>query len=96
MAAANDKELEWIKMIDDMERLPQQETTKEKFIRKFSENPLVPIGCLTTAAVLSFGLYSFKKGERQMSQYMMRARIGAQGLTVVALIVGVLYNIKKE
>lgn len=47
------------------------------------------IGCLATAGALSFGLYSFKQGERQMSQYMMRARILAQGFTVVALIVGV-------
>lgn len=50
---------------------------------------LFVIGCLATAGALSFGLYSFKQGERQMSQYMMRARIFAQGFTVVALILGV-------
>lgn len=47
------------------------------------------LGCLATAGALSFGLYSFKQGERKMSQYMMRARIFAQGFTVVALILGV-------
>lgn len=47
-------------------------------------------GCLATAGALSFGLYSFRRGERRMSQMMMRARIVAQGFTVAALIIGVM------
>jgi hypothetical protein len=42
-----------------------------------------------TAGALSFGLYSFRRGEEKMSQMMMRARILAQGFTVAALICGV-------
>lgn len=42
-----------------------------------------------TFGALSYGLWSFRKGERQMSQYMMRARVLAQGFTIVALIVGI-------
>ena len=44
---------------------------------------------MATAGALTFGLYSFKQGERKMSQMMMRVRILAQGLTVGALVVGV-------
>lgn len=53
-------------------------------------------GCLLTAGVLSYGLWSFRKGNREMSQYMMRARIAAQGFTVAALIVGVVMSMKKS
>jgi hypothetical protein len=45
---------------------------------------------LMTAGALSFGLYSFRRGEEKMSQMMMRARIVAQGFTVAALICGVI------
>lgn len=46
-------------------------------------------GCLATACALSYGLYSFRKGDKKMSQMMMRTRIAAQGFTVVALVIGV-------
>jgi hypothetical protein len=49
-----------------------------------------------TAGALSFGLYSFQKGERRMSQMMMRVRIFAQGFTVAALVVGVVYSLGKD
>lgn len=90
----SEAELEWIQMVSDMDSLPKAETTKEKFIRKFYSNPFVPVGCLLTAGALTVGLYNFRTGNRQMSQYMMRARIAAQGFTVVALIVGVLAAVK--
>ncbi|XP_075398108.1 HIG1 domain family member 2A, mitochondrial [Tenrec ecaudatus] len=61
---------------------------KEKFLRKTRENPLVPIGCLGTAAALSYGLYCFHRGQSQRSQLMMRTRIIAQGFTVAAILVG--------
>jgi Hypoxia induced protein conserved region len=95
---AEQPELEWIQMKKefDSERF-EPESGKDKLIRKFKENPFVPIGCLATAAALSVGLYSFKKGERRMSQMMMRTRIVAQGFTVVALVVGVLgFTINKD
>lgn len=103
-------ELEWIQMRRDFDADRQGiETTREKFLRKFKSNPLVPVGkcdaaivcnlshqkiiyylgCLATAGALSFGLYSFRHGNEKMSQTMMRARILAQGFTVVALIIGV-------
>lgn len=51
------------------------------------------LGCLATAGALGFGLYSFRKGERRMSQLMMRTRIVAQGFTVAALIIGVMLTV---
>ncbi|KAM5299226.1 HIG1 domain family member 2A, mitochondrial [Ctenodactylus gundi] len=61
---------------------------KEKFLRKTRENPMVPIGCLGTAAALTYGLYCFHRGQSHRSQLMMRTRIAAQGFTVVAILVG--------
>lgn len=43
-------------------------------------------GALGTAAVLMGGLVAFKKGNKQLSQTMMRARIIAQGATVAIML----------
>lgn len=43
-------------------------------------------GALGTAAVLAGGLVAFKKGNKQLSQTMMRARIIAQGATVAVML----------
>ncbi|XP_058827499.1 HIG1 domain family member 2A, mitochondrial [Topomyia yanbarensis] len=87
-AAQQQAELEWIQMRADYADI-HAETTREKMARKLHENPLVPVGCGATLLALGFGLWNFRQGKTQMSQYMMRARILAQGFTVVALIVGV-------
>lgn len=49
------------------------------------KNPLVPIGAVTTAAVLMGGLFAFKRGSQAWSQRLMRARVLAQGATLVVL-----------
>ncbi|NXR75166.1 HIG2A protein, partial [Pycnonotus jocosus] len=60
----------------------------EKFLRKTRENPLVPLGCLCTVGVLAYGVICFKKGYTRRSQLMMRARVLAQGITIVSLVGG--------
>ncbi|KAJ0527115.1 putative hypoxia induced protein [Helianthus annuus] len=45
------------------------------------------VGALITAGVLTAGLISFKTGNSQLGQTLMRARVVAQGGTV-ALMVG--------
>ncbi|XP_072204317.1 HIG1 domain family member 2A, mitochondrial [Excalfactoria chinensis] len=60
----------------------------DKFLRKTRENPLVPLGCLCTLGVLTYGLISFKRGNTRHSQLMMRARVAAQGFTLAALLGG--------
>ncbi|XP_003900610.1 HIG1 domain family member 2A, mitochondrial [Papio anubis] len=72
------------------------ETFKEKFLRKTRENPVVPIGCLATAAALTYGLYSFYRGDSRRSQLMMRTRIAAQGFTVTALLLGLAITAMKS
>ncbi|XP_071314076.1 HIG1 domain family member 2A, mitochondrial [Trachinotus anak] len=67
----------------------QDETFKEKLMRKTKQNPFVPIGCLATAGALMYGLRAFQQGKTHQSQLLMRGRIAAQGFTIVALLVGV-------
>lgn len=58
------EELNWIKLREEIgsESLKNEETLKEKFKRKFYENPFVPIGCGLTAVALTYGLWSFRQG----------------------------------
>ncbi|KAG6388863.1 hypothetical protein SASPL_150299 [Salvia splendens] len=55
--------------------------------KKRIRNPLVPIGALMTAGVLTAGLISFRRGNSVLGQKLMRARVVVQGATV-ALMVG--------
>ncbi|XP_012080108.1 RING-H2 finger protein ATL48 [Jatropha curcas] len=55
--------------------------------KKRVKNPLVPVGALMTAGVLTAGLISFRRGNSQLGQILMRARVAVQGATV-ALMVG--------
>ena len=68
---------------------PDMETTWEKFVRKFQEDPLVPIGFLVTTGVLTQGLITFKRGnDPAKAQRLMRYRVLAQGFTVAAFAFG--------
>merc|ERR1712241_1016373 len=68
----------------DNSGVPLQETDQEKFNRKVAQNPWVPIGCGVTVGVLFLGLVSFATKRTRASQLLMRARVVAQGFTVVA------------
>ena len=59
-----------------------------RFNRKFWDDPLVPVGCVLTGGVLIGGLWTLKTGQANLSQRFMRARIVAQGATVVVLCMG--------
>ncbi|XAR51841.1 hypothetical protein NMG60_11006599 [Bertholletia excelsa] len=67
---------------------PELETLFEG--NKRVKNPLVPVGALITAGVLTAGLISFRMGNSHLGQLLMRARVIAQGGTV-ALMVGTAY-----
>ncbi|CAJ2664399.1 RING-H2 finger protein ATL48-like [Trifolium pratense] len=58
--------------------------------KKRVRNPYVPVGALITAGVLTAGLISFRRGNSQLGQKLMRARVVVQGATV-ALMVGTAY-----
>jgi hypothetical protein len=51
--------------------------------QQFSKQPLIPIGCLTTAYFLGSGIRSFYDRDASRSQTMMRARVGAQFATLL-------------
>ena len=70
-------------------RVRHRETGMEKFQRKFSEEPAVPIGFAATAFVLVWGLQTFRKGGNpQLSQQLMRWRVILQGATICAFGIG--------
>mmetsp|Transcript_12711 Transcript_12711/g.18550 ORF Transcript_12711/g.18550 Transcript_12711/m.18550 type:complete len:142 (+) Transcript_12711:99-524(+) len=62
------------------------ETFEEKLYRKVSKEPLIPIGCLTTAFFLGSGIRSFYDRDAIRSQKMMRLRVGAQFGTLMIFI----------
>lgn len=53
------------------------------------KNPLVPAGALITGGVLMAGMLAFKRGNTQLSQTLMRARVVSQGATLIVLAVSV-------
>ncbi|XP_054167533.1 HIG1 domain family member 2A-like [Oppia nitens] len=92
------KELEWIelheKLIDI--NLKTNENFMTKSIRKFKENPFVPIGICATTFCLVYGLICLRKGDSKTQQKMMRGRIMAQGFTVTAIISGLMYSLVQK
>lgn len=94
--AAPPSDLEWIQLNKEMDSLDVGETAKNKLIRKVAANPFVPLGCLATAGALSYGLWSFRQGRMKMSQNMMRLRIVCQGVTIAALLAGVMITTGKK
>merc|ERR1711997_885483 len=69
---------------------------KSKFKQKMAKDPLIPIGAGITAGVLCLGLLSFAMKRRKASQILMRARVVAQGFTVVAMVGAVLKKAADE
>jgi hypothetical protein len=66
-------------------KLPVNRLTT-KFLQRFTYFS----GALVTAGVLTAGLISFRYGNSQLGQKLMRARVVAQGATV-ALMIGSAY-----
>ncbi|ERN13049.1 hypothetical protein AMTRI_Chr11g150940 [Amborella trichopoda] len=53
--------------------------------KKRVRNPLIPIGGLLTAGVLTVGLSSFRQGNSQLVQKLIRARVDVQVATVTLM-----------
>lgn len=81
-------QFDWIKVLDEEFKT---ESFGQRIVRKTKENPAVPIGTIATIAALSYGLWNFQKGNKVMSQYMMRARVGAQAFTILSIGIGCMY-----
>ena len=50
--------------------------------------PWIPFGCFATVTALVVGFGGFIKGDQKLMQRMMRARVAAQGLTVLSMVAG--------
>jgi hypothetical protein len=75
--------------LDYFSEVEQKKTNKYEVLANLAKkNPLVPIGCLITAGVLIRGIYAMKQRDSIKSQMMMRYRVGAQGVTILALVFG--------
>ena len=67
----------------------QRETAKERLVRKFKSEPLIPLGCFATAVILIGGLRSFRVAAPAATQQrFMRARVLAQAATLSVVAYG--------
>jgi len=64
------------------------ETYREKALRKFKQQPLVPVGAAATTVALVIAMTKMRKGQSHSFNNWLRVRIVAQGLTVAAVVAG--------
>ncbi|TYZ60822.1 hypothetical protein PybrP1_012602 [[Pythium] brassicae (nom. inval.)] len=58
---------------------------RKTFWQRAREDPLVPLGCAVTVAVLAGGLVTFQRGQSKLGNKFMQARVVAQTGTVLAM-----------
>jgi DNA anti-recombination protein RmuC len=68
-----------------------EENRWQKFSRRLTEEPLIPLGCVLTCMALFGATRSIRSGDHNRTQRMFRARIAAQGFTLVAMVAGSMY-----
>ncbi len=74
-----------------MRREFYKESGAQKLFRKIKEEPLIPIGCALTVAAFVNSAVAIRRGDSQAAQRMFRARVAAQGFTVLAMVGGGMY-----
>ncbi|KAF8635740.1 hypothetical protein AX15_000356 [Amanita polypyramis BW_CC] len=72
------------------------ESWSEKFTRRFKENPWVPLGAMATVATLITASVKMRRGESQKMNRWLRARVAAQGFTILAICGGTYLVNKRE
>ncbi|KAM0455327.1 hypothetical protein ACHAO4_004209 [Trichoderma viride] len=77
---------------DDEEAYNEKPMHKVK--RKLKEEPLVPLGIGLTVLAFVNAYRALRKGDSRQANKMFRARIAAQGFTVVAMVAGSMYYSK--
>ncbi|KAH7474780.1 hypothetical protein PRIC1_013088 [Phytophthora ramorum] len=58
---------------------------KKSLWARVKEDPIVPLGCALTCAVLLGGLVTFQRGQSKLGNKFMQARVVLQTATVFAL-----------
>ncbi|BFZ63362.1 HIG1 domain member 2A [Saitoella coloradoensis] len=67
------------------------ETSLQKVIRKSKQQPLVPLGVFVTCFALIGATRGIRNNNKSLTNFMFRLRVGAQGFTIVAMLLGTLY-----
>ncbi|KAK4236471.1 hypoxia induced protein conserved region-domain-containing protein [Achaetomium macrosporum] len=67
------------------------ESGAQKVFRRLKEEPLIPIGCILTIAAFVNAYRAMRRGDHHKVQRMFRARVAAQGFTVLAMVAGGIY-----
>lgn len=68
-----------------------EESRTQKLWRKLKQEPLIPIGCLATCYALYQATKSIRLGDKTQTNRMFRARVYAQGFTLLALVAGSIF-----
>ena len=68
-----------------------EESRTQKLFRKLRQEPLIPVGCAATCYALYMATKSIRAGDHHQTNRMFRARIYAQGFTLLALVVGSIF-----
>jgi len=68
-----------------------EENRWQKFTRRLKEEPLIPLGCALTCWALLGATKSIRRGDHATTNRMFRARIYAQGFTLLCLVAGSYY-----
>ncbi|KAM0335517.1 hypothetical protein ACHAQA_000565 [Verticillium albo-atrum] len=67
------------------------EKPMSKIFRKLKEEPLVPLGAGLTVFAFTQAWRAMRRGDQVSANKMFRARVAAQGFTVLAMIAGSMY-----
>ncbi|KEF62140.1 uncharacterized protein A1O9_00112 [Exophiala aquamarina CBS 119918] len=68
-----------------------EESRTQKLFRKIRQEPLIPVGCAATCYALYMATKSIRAGDHHQTNRMFRARIYAQGFTLLALVAGSIF-----
>ncbi|KAH8816408.1 hypoxia induced protein conserved region-domain-containing protein [Xylogone sp. PMI_703] len=68
-----------------------EENRWQKLTRRLKEEPLIPLGCALTCWALIGATRSIRAGDHNRTNRMFRARIYAQGFTLLAMVAGSMY-----
>jgi len=75
----------------------EEESQSDRLARKSKEAPFFPIALGMCAAACAYGAYAFKRrGQMSPSVFFMQLRVGAQGLAVGTLTLGLGYTMYNE
>jgi hypothetical protein len=74
----------------------QERRSMDYFMKRFQEEPIVPIGATITVGFLAFGLRALRRGDSLTQSRAMKGRVIAQGVTALAVTFGIYDKMQKK